>query len=100
MNNGSIGLNTYYVPLATFIVTTTYHSAFGCSPTVLFDGREPITPIDLRFNNTSIEVFSPNNEHVFAMQDTMNERVFETKLKLTEMYSKPSFLPLSSFNQN
>ena len=47
-----------YVQLATFIHNTSYHSAIGCSPTVLFHGRETIKPLDLRFNNTLIERFS------------------------------------------
>ena len=42
------------VQLAIFIHNTSYHSSIGCSPTVLFHGREPLKPLDLRFNNTSI----------------------------------------------
>ena len=53
-----------YVQLATFIHNTSHHSAIGCSPTVLFHGGEPIKPLDLRFNNTLIERFSPNSEYV------------------------------------
>ena len=53
-----------YVHLATFIHNTSYHSAIGCSPTVLLQGREPIKPLDVRFNNRMIEKFSPNSEYV------------------------------------
>ena len=77
-----------YVQLATFIHNTSYHSAIGCSPTVLFHGREPIKPLDLRFNNTLIERFSPNSEYVIALQDALNKKFSETKFKLTEMYNK------------
>ena len=77
-----------YVQLATFIHNTTYRSAIGCSPTLLFHGREPIKPLDLRFNNTLTERFSPNSEYVIAIQDAMNKKFSETKLKLTEMYNK------------
>ena len=38
-----------YVDLATFIHNTSYHSSFGCTPSSLFHGREPIKPIDLGF---------------------------------------------------
>ena len=76
------------VQLATFIHNTSYHSAIGCSPTVLFHGREPIKPLDLRFNNTLIGRFSPNSEYVVAIQDAMNKKFSETKFKLTEMYNK------------
>ena len=85
-----------YVQLATFIHNTSYHSAIGCSPTVLFHGREPIKPLDFRFNNTSIQRFSPNSEYVFAMQDAMNKKFNETKLKLTEIYKIPRLLWLQS----
>ena len=44
-----------YVQLATFIHNTSYHSAIGCSPSVLFHGREPMKPLDLRFNNTTMQ---------------------------------------------
>ena len=77
-----------YVQLDTFIHKTSYHSMIGCSPTVLFGGREPIKPLDLQFNDTLIERFSPDSEYVFALQDAMNKKLNETKLKLTEMYNK------------
>ena len=63
-----------YVQLATLIHNTSYHSAFGCSPTVFFHGRQPKKPLDLRFKNTLIECFSPNSEYVFALQDAMNKK--------------------------
>ena len=45
-------------------------------------------PLDLRFNNTLIERFSPNSEYVFALQDAMIKKFTETKFKLTEMFNK------------
>ena len=77
-----------YVQLATFIHNTSYHSVIGCSTTVLFHGPEPKTLLNLRFNNTLIERFSPKSEYVFALQDAMNKNFNETKFKLTEMYDK------------
>ena len=77
-----------YVQLATFIHNTSCHSAIGCSPTVLFHGRDPIKPLDLRFNNTLIERFSANSDYVIALQDAMNKKFSEKKFKLTEMYNK------------
>ena len=77
-----------YVQLATFIHNTSYHSAIGCSPTVHFHGPEPIKQLELRFNNTLIERFSPNSEYVIALQDAKNKKLSETKFKLTEIYNK------------
>ena len=42
----------------------------------------------LRFNNSLIERFSLNSEYVIALQDAMNKKFSETKLKLNEMYNK------------
>ena len=77
-----------YLQLATFIHYTSYHSAIGCSPTVLFHGREPIKPLDRRFNNSLIERFSPKSEYVFAIRDALRKKFGDTKLKLTEMCNK------------
>ena len=38
-----------YVPLATFIHNTSYHSSIGSSPCTLFQGRGPYKPLDLHF---------------------------------------------------
>ena len=38
-----------YVPLATFVHNTSYHTSIGCLPTVLFHGKEPMKPLDLKF---------------------------------------------------
>ena len=89
-------LNTYeqkndwckYVQLDTFIHNTSYHSAIDRSPRVFFDRREPKRPVDPRFNNTLIERFSAKSYYVFALQDAMSKKFTETKLNLTERYSK------------
>ena len=39
-----------YVPLATFIDNTIYHSAIGCSLSTFFHGREPFKRLDSRFS--------------------------------------------------
>ena len=52
-----------------------------------FHGREPMKPLDIRFNNTLIERFSPNSEYVIALQDAMNKKFSETKFELTEIYN-------------
>ena len=77
-----------YVQLATFVHNTSYHSAIGWSPTVLVHEHERIKPLDLRFNNTLIERFSPNCEYVFALQNALNKKFVGTKLNLTKIYNK------------
>ena len=76
-----------YVQLS-FLHNTFYHSAIGCITTALFHGRELIKPSQLRFNNTLRERFPPESDYVFELQDAMNKKFTETKLKLTEMYNK------------
>ena len=77
-----------YVSLATFIHNTSYHFAIGCSPTVIFHGREPIKPLDVRFGNTTLERLEPTNEYVQTLQDAMLKKLDETKQRLTIMYNK------------
>ena len=70
-----------YVQLATFIHRTSYHSAIGCSPTVPFQGHEPKKPLDLQFNNSLTERFSPNSEYVMALEDAMNKMLLTGNLQ-------------------
>ena len=44
-----------YVDLPVFVHNTSYHASIGCTPTYLFYGRQPITPLDLRFKNKVIQ---------------------------------------------
>ena len=69
-----------YVQLAAFIHNTSYHFAIGCSPTVLFHGREPFKPLDLRFNNTALERHRPTSEYVIALQDAMLQKLPKRKI--------------------
>ena len=77
-----------YVQLAAFFHNTSYHFAIGCSPTVLFHGREPFKPLGLRFNNTALARHQPTSEYVIALQDAMLQQFAETKDKLIVMYNK------------
>ena len=76
-----------YVQLAAFIHNT-YHFAIGTSLTTLFHGREPLKPLDLRFNTSSLERAQPTTEYVLALQDAMLQKFSEAKSKLTEMYNR------------
>ena len=77
-----------YVQLAAFIHNTSYHFAIGTSPTTLFHGREPLKPLDLRFNKNSLERAQPTTEYVLALQDAMLQKFSEAKSILTEMYNR------------
>ena len=52
-----------YVPLATYIHNT-YYTSIGCSPTAIFHGREPVKPLDVRFNNKAIKTLDPKFDFV------------------------------------
>ena len=44
-----------YVDLACFIHNTSYYSSIGCTPSLLFHGREPVKPLDLKFKNNTLK---------------------------------------------
>ena len=43
------------VDLATFVHNTSYHVSIGCTPTYLSHGREPVKPLDVRFNLRTLQ---------------------------------------------
>ena len=49
-----------YVDLATFVHNTSYHVSIGCTPTYLFHGREPVKPLDVRFNLRTLRTLKPD----------------------------------------
>ena len=77
-----------YVPLATFIHNTSYHTSIGCCPTALFHGREPVKSLDLRFARKAMEAVAVNSDYVVALQDAMMTKFEENKLQLIESYQR------------
>ena len=74
-----------YVPLATYIHNTSYYSSIGCSPTSIFHGREPIKPLDVRFNK-SIKTLDLKSDFVTEIHDAVQKLFSETKLNLIHRY--------------
>ena len=66
-----------YVPLATYIHNTSYYTSIGCSPTAIFHGREPVKPLDVRFNNKAIKTLDPKSDTVIELQDAMQQKFAE-----------------------
>ena len=77
-----------YVPLATFIHNTSYHSATNCCPSTLFHGRESIKPLDIRFSRKVLDAVAVNSDFVNELQDAMVHKFGENKEKLTTAYLK------------
>ena len=62
-----------YVDLAVFVHNTSYHASIGCTPTFSFHGRQPITPLVLRFNNKTLQNLETRYTFTRGLQDKMNE---------------------------
>ena len=77
-----------YVPLATFIHNTSYHSSINCCPTTLFHGREPVKPLDLRLSRKGMEACEVNSDYVLALQDALLQKFGENKQKLLDSYQR------------
>ena len=77
-----------YVPLATFIHNTSYHTSIGCSPTVLFHGREPMKPLDLRFYSSCIQKAAFNYDFVDSLKDEMLKQFSKAKESLAKSFTR------------
>ena len=56
-----------WLNIAEFIHNTSYSSAIGCSPTLVFHGREPHKPLDVRFNIKAIQAAMPSSDFLVTM---------------------------------
>ena len=77
-----------YVDLATFIHNTSYYSSIGCTPSLIFHGRQPTKPLDLRFKTNRLQSMKINSDYVSDLQRVMLEKFSETKDKLIPAYHK------------
>ena len=77
-----------YVPLATFIHNTSYHSSRNCCPTTLFHGRQPVEPLDLRFSTRAMQAVEVNSEYVSQLQHAMLQKFGENKQRLLDSYQR------------
>ena len=65
-----------YVPLATFVHNTSYHSSMGCSLSTLFHRREPIKLLDLRFSRKALEAL----KLVLILYKNLRMRCYESSI--------------------
>ena len=79
-----------YVDLATFVHNTSYHASIGCTLTDLFHGREPVKPLDLRFNLKTLQNLETCYEFTSSMQDRMNEVFSAARDATNTAYNKYS----------
>ena len=77
-----------WLDIAVFIHNTSYSSAIGCSPTLVFHGREPHKPLDVRFNIKTIQAAMPSSDFLVSLQDAMTQHFSRVKEKLVTMYHK------------
>ena len=77
-----------YVPLATFIHNTSYHSSIICCPTTLFHGREPVKPLDLRFSTRAMQAVEFSSDYVSQLQDALLQKFGENKQRLLDSYQR------------
>ena len=77
-----------YVDLATFVHNTSYHVSIACTPTYFFHGREPIKPLDVRFNLRTLQNLKTRYDFTRSMQDRMNEVFSAARDATITAYSK------------
>ena len=74
--------------IATFVHNTSNHTFIGCSPTLLFHGRQPLNPIDLRFNNTHVEKPTPTLDFIIYTHYKMETIFVNAHEKNLQAYHK------------
>ena len=62
-----------YVDLAIFVHNTSYRVVIGCTPSFLFHGKQPLTPLELRFNNKLLQNLGTRFGFTQELQNRMNE---------------------------
>ena len=77
-----------YVDLACFIHNTSYYSSIGCTPSLLFHGREPVKPLDIRFKNRQIRRHEFDADYVNDLKDALNIKYSENQENLINSYHK------------
>ena len=60
-----------FVDVACFVHNTTYHTQLHCTPALLFYGRQPIGPLDLRFQNKSLKRVATRYDAITDFQDNL-----------------------------
>ena len=77
-----------YLNLATFIHTTSYHTWVCCAAMLLFHGREPTKPLDIRFYSSCIQKAEFNFDFVKSLRDEMLKRFQNTKANLEQSFKR------------
>ena len=77
-----------HIDLAVFQHNTSYHTTIGCPPTLLFHGRVPMNPIDIRFNNRTLYPQSSRYDYISDLQSKMTTLFGHTKELLVKSFNK------------
>ena len=67
---------------------TSFHTVLGCSPSLMFHGRIPINPIDLRFNNKTLPNINSKYDYISEVQSKTLSIFGETKENLIASFNK------------
>ena len=78
-----------HVDYAVFCHNTSYHATIGCTPSLIFHGREPITPLDVRFGRPRMKTKETRYQYVTEVQEEMtrmNQTVRENAIASYQKY--------------
>ena len=77
-----------YVDYAVFCHNTSYHASIGCTPSLVFHGREPITPLDLRFGKPPIARHNTQYDYTKEVQQNLTDISKNVKDNAIKSYQK------------
>ena len=77
-----------YVDIACFAHNTTYHTKLQCTPALLFFGRQPVGPLDLRFQNKALKRVATRYDSMTDFQDQLLDLYERNKENILIAYQK------------
>ncbi len=77
-----------YVDLACFLHNTSFCTSIGCAPSLLFHGRHPVKPIDLRFHRNQLTRKELSSYYLLEIQNSLLKKYAEAKFSLLEAYQR------------
>ena len=77
-----------HLDLAILVHNKKYNALIGCTPSNLFQGRPPNTPLELRFHSRQFRTYNTSFESLRQLQDAILDQFAKVKENLMSTYNR------------